>query len=98
MRYPTLDICISTRRYIAMPLFIRDDDVSALAEELTRLTKARSKTEAVRAALRHELKRVRGGVPLRDRLARIHEKAATIGLPNPAFDMKAYSDAMWGDS
>ena len=42
-----------------MPLFIRDDDVSALAEELTRLTKARSKTEAVRVALRHELKRIR---------------------------------------
>ncbi|HJQ55695.1 MAG TPA: type II toxin-antitoxin system VapB family antitoxin [Vineibacter sp.] len=81
-----------------MPLFIRDEDVTTMAEELARLTKARSKTEAVRAALRHELERTRASVPVRDRLARIHAKAATIGLPNPDFDMKAFSDAMWGDA
>lgn len=81
-----------------MPLFIRDADVTAMADELTRLTKARSKTEAVRTALRHELERTRTSVPLRQRLARIHEKAARIGLPNPAFEMKAYSDEMWGDA
>ncbi len=81
-----------------MPLFIRDEDVTAMAEELTRLTKARSKTEAVRAALRRELERTRAGVPVRERLARIHKKAATIGLPNPAFDMKTYTDAMWDDA
>jgi antitoxin VapB len=81
-----------------MPLFIRDEDVSAMAEELARLTHARSKTEAVRAALRHELDRTRAKVPVRDRLAKIHAKAATIGLPNPDFDMKSYSDEMWGDT
>ncbi|MDQ0469440.1 type II toxin-antitoxin system VapB family antitoxin [Labrys wisconsinensis] len=81
-----------------MPLFIRDDDVTTMAEELTRLTKARSKTEAVRTALRHELERTRASLPVRDRLARIHEKAAKIGLPNPDFDMKAYTDEMWGDA
>jgi antitoxin VapB len=80
-----------------MPLFIRDDDVTAMAEKLAKLTKA-SKTEAVRAALRHELERTRTSVPLRERLAKIHEKAAKIGLPNPAFDMKAYTDEMWGDA
>ncbi len=80
-----------------MPLFIRDDDVSAMAEELTRLTRARNKTEAVRTALKHELERARALVPLRDRLGKIHEKAAKIGLPNPGFDMKAYSDKMWGN-
>ena len=81
-----------------MPLFIRDEDVTTMAEELARLTKARTKTEAVRTALRHELERTRASVPIRDRLARIHEKAATIGLPNPDFDMKAWSDEMWGDT
>ncbi|KXF78929.1 histidinol dehydrogenase [Paramesorhizobium deserti] len=81
-----------------MPLFIRDDEVAAMAEELARLTKTRSKTEAVRMALQHELDRTRAHVPLRDRLARIHEKAARIGLPNPTFDMKAYTDEMWGDT
>jgi antitoxin VapB len=81
-----------------MPLFIRDQDVTTMAEELTRLTKARSKTEAVRDALRHELERASASVPLRDRLARIQEKAKAIGLPNPDFDMKAYTDEMWGDA
>ena len=81
-----------------MPLFIRDADVTAMAEELTRLTKARSKTDAVRIALRNELERTRTSVPLRERLAKIHAKAAHIGLPNPKFDMKAYTDEMWGDA
>lgn len=80
-----------------MPLFIRDDDVTAMAEKLAKLTKV-SKTDAVRAALRHELERTRSSVPLRERLAVIHEKAAKIGLPNPGFDMKAYTDEMWGDA
>ena len=80
-----------------MPLFIRDDDVTAMAEKLAKLTKV-SKTDAVRAALRHELERTRSSVPLRARLASIHEKAAGIGLPNPDFDMKAYTDEMWGDA
>ena len=34
---------------------------------------------------------------LRERLAGVHAKAASIGLPNPRFDMKAYTDEMWGD-
>ncbi|GLQ55228.1 type II toxin-antitoxin system VapB family antitoxin [Devosia nitrariae] len=81
-----------------MPLFIRDDEVATMAEELAKLTKARSKTEAVRDALRHELERARATVPLRERLVRIHEKAAKLGLPNRDFNMKAYTDEMWGDS
>lgn len=81
-----------------MPLFIRDADVTAMAEELVKLTKVKSKTDAVRVALRHELERTRTSVPLGERLAKIHAKAAAIGLPNPAFDMKAYTDEMWGDT
>jgi antitoxin VapB len=66
-----------------MALFIRDDDVTAMAEELMRLMKARSRTEAVRAALRHELARTRAVVPVQVRLAKVHAKARTIGLPQP---------------
>ncbi|MGJ3262868.1 MAG: type II toxin-antitoxin system VapB family antitoxin [Salinarimonas sp.] len=80
-----------------MPLFIRDADVAEMANELTRLTNARSKTEAVRIALRHELARARAEVPLRDRIAMIQERAAKLGAPDPAFDMKAFTDEMWGD-
>lgn len=80
-----------------MPLYIRDDEVDALAAKLQRETNAPSKTEAVRTALVHELERNRAKVPLRDRLARLQAEATKIGLPNPDFDMKKFTDEMWED-
>lgn len=78
-----------------MPLYIRDNEVDALASELQAVSGAASKTEAVRTALLHELARNRAKVPLRDRLAKLQAKAAGIGLPNPDFDMKKFTDEMW---
>ena len=80
-----------------MPLYIRDDEVDALAINLQRQTNAASKTEAVRTALVNELERNRFAVSLRDRLARLQAKAAKIGLPKPEFDMKKFSDSMSDD-
>ncbi len=80
-----------------MPLYIRDDEVDALATRLQRETNASSKTEAVRIALVHELERNRAAVPLRDRIARLQDKARKLGLPNPDFDMKKFTDEMWED-
>ncbi len=80
-----------------MPLYIRDDEVDALAAKLQRETNAPSKTEAVRTALLHELERNRAKVPLRDRIVRLQEEAKKIGLPNPDFDMKKFTDEMWED-
>ena len=80
-----------------MPLYIRDDEVDALAAKLQRETNAPSKTEAVRIALVHELERNRAKVPLRDRLARLQAEATKIGLPNTDFDMKKFTDEMWED-
>lgn len=76
-----------------MPLYIRDDEVDALAAKLQRETNAPSKTEAVRTALIHELERNRAKVPLRD----LQAEAKKIGLPNPEFDMKKFTDEMWED-
>ena len=42
-----------------MPLYIKDDEVDALAAELQSVSGARSKTEAVRSALHNEIKRKR---------------------------------------
>jgi len=81
-----------------MPLLIRDPDVDAMAFELQQITKARSKTEAVRTALRHEIERNRGSVPLRERLAKVKEIARGIGPANPDFDMKKSTDEMRGDN
>lgn len=80
-----------------MPLYIRDDSVAALVEELVKLTNASSKTEAVRTALRHEIDRRRKSVPLAERLAELQDRASRLGLPNPHFDMKRFSDEMWDE-
>ncbi len=81
-----------------MALFIRDPEVDALAEEVRKLTKAKTKTDAVRRALQAQLAAARRALPLRDRLARSRALADAMGPGDPAFDMKAYTDEMWGDS
>lgn len=79
-----------------MALYIRDREVDELAVQLQEMTKAPTKTEAVRAALKHEIERNRAEIPLIERLERIREKARQkLGLPNPDFDQKKFFDEMW---
>jgi antitoxin VapB len=78
-----------------MPLYIRDDEVDALAREVQTATGARSKSEAVKQALRHELDRAKRGRPLSERLAAAQALVASIGPPDPNFDLKAFRDEMW---
>ncbi|MGV3552351.1 type II toxin-antitoxin system VapB family antitoxin [Rhizobium sp.] len=81
-----------------MALYIRDDAVDALAVRLQELTKAPTKTEAVRKALENEIERTNQEVPLLERLKRIREEAWASGLrPNPDFDQKAFFDELSGD-
>lgn len=88
-----------------MPLYIRDDDVDALAVKVQEITKSRTKTDAVRLALEHELQRQRQALPLSERLApviamvaAIRAEAAAKGLTgNDDFDMKAFTDEGWGE-
>lgn len=81
-----------------MALYIRDSEVDELAVQLQKMMKAPTKTEAVRAALKHELERNRAEIPLIERLERIRAEALASGLvPNPDFDQKAFFDEMWGD-
>jgi antitoxin VapB len=81
-----------------MALFIRDAEVDALAEEVRKLTKTKTKTEAVRQALRTQLAQARRTVPISERLARSKALADAMGPSDPAFDMKAYTDEMWGEA
>ncbi|CAI2935568.1 type II toxin-antitoxin system VapB family antitoxin [Aminobacter niigataensis] len=78
-----------------MPLYIRDNEVDALAAELQAVSGAASKTEAVRTALLHELARNRANIPLRNRLAKLQARVAELGLPDRDFDMKKFTDEMW---
>ncbi|HEY4251111.1 MAG TPA: type II toxin-antitoxin system VapB family antitoxin [Roseomonas sp.] len=81
-----------------MALFIRDAEVDALAEEVRRLTRAKTKTEAVRRALQAQLVEARRALPVRDRLARSKALADAMGQSAPDFDMKAFTDEMWGEA
>ena len=81
-----------------MPLFIRNAEVDALAEEVRRVTKVKTKTEAVRGALEARLIDVRRNLPLAARLARSRALADAMGCGAPDFDMKAFTDEMWGDA
>ena len=80
-----------------MPLFIRDDAVDSLAAELQKALKTPTKKEAVRVALQNELERARQKRPLLKRLARAQAMADAMGPSDPDFDMKRYTDEMWGD-
>lgn len=81
-----------------MALFIRDAEVDALTEEVRKLTKTKTMTEAVRQALRTQLAQARRTVPVSERLARSKALADAVGPSDPAFDMKAYTDEMWGET
>lgn len=78
-----------------MPLYVKDDDVAQLAHQLKEATGARSVTDAVRVALRHELARVRESLPLTGRLDKALAIADAMGPTDPAFDMRRFSDEMW---
>ena len=80
-----------------MPLYIRDNDVDALAGQLQKAMKAPSKTEAVRTALANELERNRARTPLMERIKKLQEEVRDLGPRDPNFDMKRFTDEMWED-
>ena len=80
-----------------MPLYIRDDTVDALAAKVMKATGAPTKTEAVRNALIAQLEAEKSRKPLLERVREIQAKAAKIGPVDPDFDMKKFTDEMWGD-
>jgi antitoxin VapB len=63
-----------------------------------KLSKAKTKTEAVHRALQAQLAEARRALPLRERLARSKTMADAIGPSDPAFDMKAFTDEGWGEA
>lgn len=80
-----------------MSLYIRNPEVDALAAELQRVTRARTKTEAVRSALQHELRRAQAALSFDVRNADVMRMADALGDTDAAFDMKAFTDKMWGE-
>ncbi|CAN7624348.1 type II toxin-antitoxin system VapB family antitoxin [Pararhizobium sp. LjRoot238] len=79
-----------------MSLYIRDNDVDALAKQVQQVIKAPNKTEAVRIALRNELERARQATPLKERIKQIQDDVRAMGPDDPSFDMKKFTDEQWG--
>ena len=79
-----------------MPLYIRDEDVADLARKVRSLTKARTITDAVRSALKHEVERATVEGPRSARLGRAKAMIAALGPSDPDFDMRRFRDEMWG--
>ncbi len=65
-------------------LYVRDNDVSALAQQVQQDIKVPDKTEAVRIALRNEVKRARQAIPLKERIKQIQNDIRAMGSEIPA--------------
>jgi antitoxin VapB len=79
-----------------MPLYIKDSSVDELAEQVRQRLGVRTKTDAVRAALQHELERQEAAIPLRTKLAALRERARRELGPAPqGMDMKKIMDDLW---
>ncbi|TPE46781.1 type II toxin-antitoxin system VapB family antitoxin [Amaricoccus solimangrovi] len=78
-----------------MPLYIRDPEVAALAEEAVRVLGATNKTEAVRAALKTTILDARRRTPLRERIEAARRLADALGPADPAYDHGRDMHALW---
>jgi antitoxin VapB len=82
---------------IDLSLYIRDNEVDALARQLQAAIKAPTKTEAVRIALKRELERANAVLPLSERIKKYQDAASALGPDDPTFDMKKFMDEAWGE-
>ena len=80
-----------------MALYVKDEEVDRLAEEVQAAYGVKTKTEAVRIALKRALEQPEKKAELRRKLAALQAEVRRIGNPDPNFDEKAYTDMMWGD-
>ena len=78
-----------------MPFHVRDDETDTLVRELAR-AKGIGLTEAVRLAVRNELRRAAEATPLRERLRKIVAPLADYPATGDAAD-KEFFDALSGD-
>jgi antitoxin VapB len=81
-----------------MSLFIRGEEVNALARQVQKATKAKSKTEAVKNALRNELERAGKPITLQSRIKKYQQMTRDLGPDNRDTNLKDFMDDMWGEA
>lgn len=80
-----------------MPLYIKDPDVDALVDRYLAASGAKTKTEAVRTALRNSIAALETRETLAERVARVQRKAVAAGLKPREMDDKPFMDELWGE-
>ena len=76
-----------------MPLYVRDDAVDDLAKEYMRLSGAKTKSDAVKAALTAQIEAMKAQKPVMELIEELQVSLnAQLGEPDPNFDMKTWSD------
>ena len=78
-----------------MSLYIRDQDVNLLAGKVQQVLCVKTKTEAVRASLKLMLEKIESNKTFDERNSEVFALADAIGVANPNFDMKAFTDELW---
>ena len=79
-----------------MPLYIKDEGTAQLVDQLAKL-RGLTKQDAVRLAVKAELKRTTEAIPLRDRFAAIREAHPLPPATGNVAD-KAFFDELSGES
>ena len=79
-----------------MTLQIRNPRAEFLARRLAEMRRT-TMTGAVIQALENEIERGSAQMSFEERNAKVMAMADALGASDPAFDMKAYADEMWGD-
>jgi antitoxin VapB len=86
-----------SRKDILMPLYIKDPDVDKLVDHYLAASGAKTKTEAVRAALLNSIAALETQETLAERVAKAQRKAAEAGLTPRETDDKPFMDELWGE-
>jgi hypothetical protein len=86
-----------------MTLTIRDEEIESMAERLRAATNAGSVEDVVRQALQNEMAKYQAEPKLKTEgeiravIQAARQRAIAEGRNKVRFDMKAFSDELWGD-
>lgn len=80
-----------------MSLYIRDNEVDELATRLLVLTGAKTKTAAVKFALKTAVEQAQETQTIDQKLQPAIDLIKSLGEPDPDFDMKKFSDELWDE-
>ncbi len=71
-----------------MPFSIRDDEIRVLADELKKLTSAKNRSAAIKAALKAQIKLAEKPITFHSRIEGLQDRAASLRGDGSASEVK----------